>query len=77
VKGSELHRDARSDSNERSQGAFVEGEWSFFLIDGLGRFESIGILCCCLEPNFDNIEWLAYAVVSGLEYFGGLELREG
>jgi len=77
VKGSELHRNTGADSDEGGQGTFVEGEWSLFLINGLGGFEGIGILCCCLEPNFDNIEWLAYAVVSRLEYFGGLELREG
>jgi hypothetical protein len=35
------------------------------LVNGLGGFEGVGILGCCLEPNFYDIEWLTWIALAG------------
>ncbi len=64
VKSTELDRDASADSDEGGESAFVEGQSSFFLVDGFGSYKSIGVLSCSLEADFDDVEGLALGRVS-------------
>ena len=67
VESSELHRDTGTDSDKGGESAFVEGEGSFFLVDGFGGFESVGVLGCCLQTDLYDIEWLACLVLVELD----------
>lgn len=64
VEGAELDRHARADADEGREGAFVEGEGAFFLVDGLGGGQGGGVEGGGLQADFDDVEWLAWGVVS-------------
>lgn len=55
----ELDGDTGSDSDEGGESSFVEGEGSFLRVDSFGGYEGVGVLCCCLEADFDYVEWLS------------------
>lgn len=59
VEGAELDGDAGADAQERGQGAFVEGERAFVLVDGGGGGEGGGVLGGGLEADFDYVKGLA------------------
>lgn len=63
MEGAELDGDAGTDSDEGGEGAFVECEGSFSLVDGFGGDEGVGVLGCGLKTDFDYVEWLAWAVL--------------
>lgn len=59
MEGTELDGDAGADAEERREGALVEGEGPFVLVDLGGGVDG----CCCgcggLEADLDNIKGLA------------------
>jgi len=59
VEAAELHRDAGADAEERCQRAFVEGQRPFVLPDVCCAVERAFVLLCGLQPDFDDVEWLA------------------
>lgn len=67
VESSKLHGDTSTDSNKGGESAFVEGEGSFFLVDGFGGFESVGVLSGCLQTDLHDVEWLACLVLVELD----------
>lgn len=59
METAKLNGNAGTNADERREGAFVESKGTFFSVDGLCRFEGVGVLVCCLEPHLNNIKWLA------------------
>jgi hypothetical protein len=59
VEGAELDRDAGADSDERCDGALVEGQGAFVFVDGSCGVDGTRVLGGGLEADLDNIEWLA------------------
>lgn len=62
MEGAELDGDAGADAEERGEGALVEGKCALVLVDGGRRGEGVGVGCCCLEANLDDVEGLAWGV---------------
>jgi len=60
MERAELDRYAGTDSDERRERSFVEGEWAFFLVDCFGRSEGVWVLGCGLEADFDYVEGLTW-----------------
>lgn len=69
VEGAELDGDAGADAQKGGQGALVEGERAFVLVDGGGGGEGGGVLGGGLEADFDYVEGLAW--VGGRLVLGG------
>lgn len=59
VVGAKLDGDAGTDTNQRREGAFVEGERAFGLVDGRGGLQGARVLGGGLETDLDDVEGLA------------------
>lgn len=52
MKAAKLYADAGANSNERSEGAFVESKSAFVGEDAAGTGEGRGVLGCRLQTDF-------------------------
>lgn len=59
VEAGKLDRDAGADTDERGQGALVEGEGALGLVDGGRGLQGPRVLGCGLEADLDNVKGLA------------------
>ena len=66
TEAGELNTDTGTDADEGSQGAFVEGEGSFFTVDLGGGVEGVGVGGGGLQADLDDIERLTWKALVGL-----------